>query len=170
MTELLTTELRHLYALLPEPSGPRVLLATLPNELHRIALDLFALDIGSVGFDVTILGAETPPSEIAKAAVALEVDAVGLFATAALDLDKTRHALKALILELPRRVRVWLGGSAAEGIEMQDLQHFASYRELDREIGKLRSSHRPIAGRLSANEEPREARATRPGRVHAPTK
>ena len=59
-------------------SGPTLLLACLPGDLHEIGLLLFALDASDLGFQVISLGANMPIREIPSAVKKTGSDAVVL--------------------------------------------------------------------------------------------
>ena len=57
-------------------TGPRLLCACLPGETHETGLLLFCLAAHDANYRLTILGADTPISEIGVAALRAQVDAV----------------------------------------------------------------------------------------------
>jgi methylmalonyl-CoA mutase cobalamin-binding subunit len=144
ISDLLASELRiHLAAnrLLAEP---RVLLATFPGEQHRLGLELWAVDMVANKLSICILGADSPVDQIAKTAAAMDVHVVGIYASDASDADNTRQMIAQLVSQLPRRVRVWLGGNCAErlGSLPEDTERFDSYEEFDRVVNALVREHR----------------------------
>ena len=92
---------------------PTVLLATLPSEPHVLGLDMVAVYLAASLAAPRVLGANTPPTQIADAARALGVDAVGLSISGAADGDAASRGVKAVAQGLPAGVELWLGGGGA---------------------------------------------------------
>jgi methylmalonyl-CoA mutase cobalamin-binding subunit len=94
--------------------------------------------------NVCILGADSPVDQIAKTAAAMDVQVVGIYASDASDTDSMRQLIAQLVSQLPRRVRVWLGGNGAErlGPVPEDTERFNSYEEFDRVVNGLVRDHR----------------------------
>jgi methylmalonyl-CoA mutase cobalamin-binding subunit len=116
----MTTELRQALALADGAGRPLVLLATLPGERHGLALQLTALYLASWGAGCRSLGVDTPPEEIARAAIAQKADVVGI-SVSLLDTHANLAAdLRTLRDELPSKVQLWLGGQACAEVELPD--------------------------------------------------
>jgi methanogenic corrinoid protein MtbC1 len=83
-----------------------------------------------------LLGVETPPEQIVKAARSHTVDAVGLLVTQSSDLKVTRSQVRWMLGELPRRVRIWLGGAggAELGIRDEAVRIVGTWSEMDEAI------------------------------------
>lgn len=99
--------------LLPTAGGPRVLLTTPPGELHTLGLEMVRALVAEAGGDCIFLGAQTPLADIAEAAVAYKVAAVGLSFSAAYPhrlLAPTLHQSRVLI---PSSIAIWIGGAGA---------------------------------------------------------
>ncbi len=144
VSDLLTTQIRTLVAGFELPDGrPRVLLTTLPDELHGLALDMVALFLALHQAGPRSLGISTPVHEIAQAAIALDVDVVGLSISGATPAATVAQAVSALLAELPRRVEVWVGGGGARSEELRTLEArtTASWEEVAREITRWRTQH-----------------------------
>ena len=88
-------------------SGPRVLLACAPGELHDLPLIVFGLLLRARGFRVTFLGPDTPLDTLADTAARLEPDLVVLSATMPTLLESDAPQLAALA----RSHRLALGGA-----------------------------------------------------------
>lgn len=97
----------------PTAGGPRILLATPPGELHTLGLEMVRALIAEAGGDCIFLGAQTPLSDLAEAAVAYRVAAVALSFSAAYPhrlLSPTLHQSRVLI---PSPISIWVGGAGA---------------------------------------------------------
>lgn len=97
----------------PTAGGPRILLTTPPGELHTVGLEMVRALIAEAGGDCIFLGAQTPLSDIAEAASAYGVAAVGLSFSAAYPhrlLGATLHQSRVLI---PSSIPIWIGGAGA---------------------------------------------------------
>ena len=99
--------------------GARVLLATLPNESHGLALDMIALYLAAQGMVPRVVGVDTPPEQIAAAAVAYDCDVVGLSMTASFNAKEAQVQLRSLLKALPRRTRLWIGGAGARHLHLE---------------------------------------------------
>lgn len=145
MSECLETQLRQQLAAYQDVEGhPLVLLATLPGELHALGLAMVALYLAVCAAKPRLLGATTPPEQIAAAARALHADAVGIAVASLRNRDETRRATLELLSHLPRRAPLWIGGSAASelGITAAGARVVDSWAALDRALAELRSSDR----------------------------
>ena len=95
------------------PAGsqaPRVLLTTLPGEVHQLGLlmaeAIFTLnDAGCIS-----LGTQTPARDIALAAESHSADVVALSFSAAFPAAQVAEALASLRGQLPERIELWAGG------------------------------------------------------------
>lgn len=144
-TALITTQLRLLFGALDEPArAPRVLLATLPGEAHAMALEMIAVVLAAGGASSSMLGADSPPSEILGAAEALHADAIGLSISAAADRAVVEKHVRALVrgLEAARSpAELWLGGGGGGRVtvEAPRVRHIESWADLERALEALRS-------------------------------
>lgn len=118
-TDCLQTVLRQAIAQVKvphRPEAPRVLLATLPQELHGLGLLMAQAMFAREGCPVVQLGVRVPAQQIAAACAATEADLVGLTFAAhhsPLQLARDLGELRAL---LAPAVRIWLGGASASAI------------------------------------------------------
>lgn len=121
LSEALSTQI-HLLIGQYEPADrhPRVLLATLPDELHGLGLEMVALYLVLLGGEPRVLGPNLPPAQIVQAALALDVDVVGLSVSAAASPQAVGASLQAILPELPRRMAIWLGGAGAKKIALPE--------------------------------------------------
>lgn len=114
------------------PEAPRVLLATLPQELHGLGLLMAQAMFAREGCPVLHLGVRLPAQEIAAAAEAAKTDLVGLTFAAyhsRLQLARDLGELRAL---LPPTVRIWVGGAsaAAARLRLPGVRAVAAIREV----------------------------------------
>jgi hypothetical protein len=88
------------------------------------------------------LGIDTPREQIVKAAFSHAVDAIGLLVTRGSDLAATADDVVWMMHELPRRVGIWLGGSAAGelGLTHEAVPIVSSWTALDDAIARLKRS------------------------------
>lgn len=116
-TALLSARLRVLLSTFEDSEEPPVVvLATLPGEAHILGLDLVAVYLASLRATPRLLGADTPPDQIAAAAKALGAAIVGISVPLAPDAPKVRAQIDALARALPRRTELWIGGAAASKV------------------------------------------------------
>jgi MerR family transcriptional regulator, light-induced transcriptional regulator len=108
LRDLLAAEWRALGA---NVSGPSVVLATLPDERHDLALHMAAVVLTLARFEVVFLGPSTPPPEIARAVREHSAIAVVLTLSACAE-RRTAHAqLRELGAALGPGVLIAAGGS-----------------------------------------------------------
>ena len=137
LSECLSAQLRVLMSAYEErPGAPRVLLTTLPNERHGLGLAIVEVYLAVSQITPVLLGVETPPEQIVKAARSHTVDAVGLLVTQSSDLKATSSHVRWMLGELPRRVRIWLGGAggAELGIRDEAVRTVGPWSEMDEAI------------------------------------
>jgi len=90
-------------------SGPRLLMACLPGDLHEIGLLLFALDACDHGFQTILLGANMPLDEFPDAVKKTESDALVLSGTIEPGGEVISRILPRLVEKLD--VPVFVGGN-----------------------------------------------------------
>lgn len=116
-SSLLSARLRVLLSTFEDGEEPPVVvLATLPGEAHTLGLDLVAVYLAAQRATPRILGADTPPREIAAAARALSASVVGISVTTAEAPAAVRAHIDALAHALPARTQLWIGGAAAHRV------------------------------------------------------
>ena len=143
VSEVLSSKLRLLLSAYEDrPSGPVVLLATLSEEQHGLGLDMVALYLALEGATPRLLGVNTPPDQIAEAAVAFSAAVVGLSISEASDLKATEGHLRRVLSALPTHLEVWLGGRNARKVTLRDarLRQVVTWQDLDAAVARLRSS------------------------------
>lgn len=99
-------------AIQPRGRPPRVLLTTLPGEQHTLGLLMVEALLTLEGVDCIQLGAQTPLSEIARAAGAHKADIVALSFSAAFNERRAATGLAELRAVLPRKIQIWCGGAS----------------------------------------------------------
>jgi MerR family transcriptional regulator, light-induced transcriptional regulator len=117
MTDILSAHLRLQLHFQQGSMGPRLLLATLPREQHALGLDMAALMACMAGASVEIVGPNTPTSDLAEAASALRVQAVGLSISLATARAAATSHIEWLAKHLPSTFEFWLGGKGATLLE-----------------------------------------------------
>jgi len=143
VSEVLSSKLRLLLSAYDERSGrPIVLLATLSDEQHGLGLDMVALYLALEGATPRLLGVNTPPDQIAEAAVALSADVVGVSISEAADLALTEVHLRRVLSALPNRIEVWVGGKNARKLSLRDprMRQVVTWQELDEAMARLRAA------------------------------
>lgn len=144
MSACLSTQLRLLASAFDErPGHPIVLLATLPSESHGLGLEMIALYLALHDVTPRLVGVDTPPEQIVRAAKSHNADAVGIAVVRPTSLGTVAKQLRTVIGDLPRRTRVWLGGGAARDLDLQgDVRVVSTWPELDAAITSL--AHGPL--------------------------
>jgi methanogenic corrinoid protein MtbC1 len=90
-------------------TGPKLLMACLPGDMHEIGLLLFALDASDNGFRTILLGSNMPLNEFSDAIKKTGSDALVLSGTIEPGSDVITEHLPRLVEKL--NVPVFLGGS-----------------------------------------------------------
>ena len=98
-------------------SGPKIILACAPGELHEIGLLLFALAAHDAGFRVVLLGANVPFPETAAAAHRTRCDAVVISSTMTREAPEFYGQLSNLVSATSRPV--FVGGQVASAREKE---------------------------------------------------
>ena len=140
LSECLSAQLRILMSAYEDrPRAPRVLLTTLPNERHGIGLEIVEVYLAASQVTPILLGVDTPPEQIVKAARSHAADVVGLLVTQASDLKTTKGHVRWMLGELPRRVRIWVGGAGGVelGIRDEAVRVVGTWSEMDEAISTL---------------------------------
>ncbi|MCW8984676.1 MAG: MerR family transcriptional regulator, partial [Thermoanaerobaculales bacterium] len=117
-SEVLEDELRRLRAPLePATKGRPVVIASLPNELHGLGLQIAALAIVTAGRSVRVLGPHLPVEEIVQAATVLDAAAVGLSVSIFAESEETAREITAVRERLPAETGLWIGGAGSTNLE-----------------------------------------------------
>ena len=120
-TELTNRLLRQAISTLPGGTrGPRVLLTSVPDEVHFLGLlmveSLFTLE----GAECIALGTQMPLLEIGRAAEAHQADIVALSFSGAFPQRQIPGLLQHLRLVLPKEAALWAGGSGVARVAKID--------------------------------------------------
>jgi len=111
-TELTKRVLRQAIAALPRGTGsPRVLLTSVPDELHILGLLMIEALLALESAECIPLGTQMPLLEITRAAEAHRADIVALSFSAAFPPRQITGLLQQLRGALPNKVELWVGGS-----------------------------------------------------------
>ncbi|MEO7253563.1 MAG: cobalamin-dependent protein, partial [Casimicrobium sp.] len=100
-------------AMLPSVNSmlpPRIVLATLPNEVNALGLLMVEAVLSAEGAQSVSLGTQVPIPEIAAAAVAFEADAVVLSFSASFSSKQAVASLESLRSVVPAATAMWVGG------------------------------------------------------------
>ncbi|MBY4594102.1 MerR family transcriptional regulator [Ottowia caeni] len=118
-TEVITGVLRQAISSLPPFSAstafprPKVLLTTVPQELHGLGLLMVEALLALEGCNCVSLGTQTPLGDIVQAAQAHHADVVALSFSSVQSGPVVVASLRELRAQLPQRVDLWVGGSCA---------------------------------------------------------
>ena len=101
----------HLAGVAERPAdGPRVLLATFPDEAHGLGLLMAQVLLVLEGCPCTSLGVRVPLAQIVAASKAVRADVVGLSFSPSMNPAHVLRGLEQLRGELAPQVEVWAGG------------------------------------------------------------
>lgn len=92
--------------------APRVLLTTLPDELHVLGLLMAEAMLVPEGVSCVSLGTQTPVQDIRSIAVGGGFDIVALSFSAAYSARLAVTSVEQLRAQLPAHIELWCGGSA----------------------------------------------------------
>ncbi len=142
-SEALTTQIRLLLASFEDTSAghPRILLGTLPQEQHRLGMEMAALYLAAEGAQIRLLGADTPADQLVEAAKQMKAKVVALSVSASSDPMAAGGYLQWMMAELPESVEVWLGGSNASRIREQHprLRVIHGWEDVEVELSRARA-------------------------------
>jgi methanogenic corrinoid protein MtbC1 len=111
-TETLQRMLRNALAgLSPRAERPRVVLTTLPGELHGLGLLMAECMLALEGAACTSLGTQTPIQDIVRAAASHRADVVALSFSLAYPVTQAIEGLTALRAQLGGSTEIWVGGA-----------------------------------------------------------
>ncbi|MDO8887790.1 MerR family transcriptional regulator [Hydrogenophaga sp.] len=114
-TEIVQSVLRQALGQLTQaraPTPPRILLTTLPGEVHSLGLLMAECFMVMESCHTIPLGVQTPLPDIVAATATSGADIVALGITAAQNPRDVRAALEQLRERLPPRVEIWTGGQS----------------------------------------------------------
>jgi len=96
-------------------SGPLVIFATLPGEVHGLGLQMSALLLASVGCRTLYLGTQLPLPQLGSLATDLDAGAVALSVSSHTRGGTTPASIRKLREQLPQRLPLIVGGEGAPG-------------------------------------------------------
>lgn len=134
-TEQLKSLLRQaIGALPPGTQPPRVLLGTVPGELHVLGLLMVEALLVLRGLQVVSLGAQTPLGELAAAARAHRADIVALSFSSAFPARQVAPVVQQLRELLPAETGLWIGGAGCRRFAgtIAGVEHLADFADIDR--------------------------------------
>lgn len=140
-SEVLEDFLRAQRAACAPAAGPRIVLATLAEEEHVLGLQMAALVCALQGFQVELLGRNTPLAEIARAAETLRAGVVAISVSLATGGIETDRRLAELRRALPGSVRLIIGGAGARGVRRgpRGIEYAADFAAFEQWLRSLRS-------------------------------
>lgn len=97
----------------PHAQSPKVLLTTLPGELHSLGLLMVEAILTLEGCSCVSLGTQTPVSDVAMAAQAHRADIVGMSFSSLQPSAAVVAQVQALRQQLPGGAGLWVGGACA---------------------------------------------------------
>ena len=131
----------------PGPSAPHLVVTTPPRQLHELGALIAAATAASEGWQVTYLGPNLPPEEIAAAGLQKEARAVALSLVYPPDDPLLIEDLRRLRRLLPETTVLIVGGRAApayagvlQEVGAQYLDDMSAFRD---KLEELRSAPRP---------------------------
>jgi methylmalonyl-CoA mutase cobalamin-binding subunit len=114
-SEQITSLLRTAIATIRYVSGtPHVLLTTLPGEEHSLGLLMAEATLSLCGAHCTMLGVQTPISEIVLAVQAHRVDVLILSFSSAMPAAQVKSGVEQVRKALPGNVSLWIGGAGVQ--------------------------------------------------------
>ena len=92
---------------------PRILLTTVPGELHTLGISIARSLFLEAGADCLYLGAQTPLAEIVAAVEGYRIEVLGLSFSDAFSTRQIRPCVDELRERIPPDVDIWVGGAGA---------------------------------------------------------
>lgn len=120
-TELTQRLLRQAIANLPNKTGgPRILLATVPEEKHALGLLMVEALLSIEGAECIPLGTQMPLLDLARAAEAHRAGIIALSFSGAFPARQIPPLLRQLRMVLPAPVKIWVGGTAVAHLSAEE--------------------------------------------------
>jgi len=125
----------------PGNESVRVLLTTLPGELHGLGLLMVAGMLSLEGAQVLLIGVQTPLDEIVRGAVESGCNVVGLSCSAHMGRRTVAAQLVKLSKLLPKNITIWAGGNGVRSLTMvQDrIQLITDLKQIPEALQTLRN-------------------------------
>ncbi|MCB1895126.1 MAG: MerR family transcriptional regulator [Zoogloeaceae bacterium] len=96
-------------------ASPRILLTTLPDELHALGLLMVEATLVCEGATCIALGTQTPAADLAAIGAGNAFDVLALSFSSAFPRRRAVDSLIALRGRLPASIPIWVGGSGISG-------------------------------------------------------
>jgi DNA-binding transcriptional MerR regulator len=96
--------------------GPKIVLATLPEETHSIGILMCAVVTSLTNFKIVFLGPDTPVKDIVKTTKSCQARLLGLSASGCVDSRKTINQLGQIRRGLDKKTNIAVGGKGAPGV------------------------------------------------------
>ncbi len=106
---------------MPANGGPKVLVATLPNERHGLGAKLAAVTAAMEGWEVCDMGTDLPTSSVADGAETVDAQVVALSLVNKALNGAAFRAIVELRERLPAATRLVVGGAAAADLDLDKL-------------------------------------------------
>lgn len=123
---------------------PRILLSTLPGELHTLGLDMVKACFMEAGAYCLNLGAQTPLTELAAAAQAYDTEIVAISISSRAPRRQVTGVLRQLRALLPSTCQLWVGG-AGVGQVSQTLDGIRVFASIGMALSAIDAMWRPVA-------------------------
>jgi len=107
--------------MLAKAQGPRMVVATLPEERHGLGAKLVAAAAAMAGWQVSDLGVDLPAENVVDGAETVDARAVALSLVNPAHNDAAMASLRTLRDRLPSSVRVLVGGAAVSKMKRSSL-------------------------------------------------
>jgi DNA-binding transcriptional MerR regulator/methylmalonyl-CoA mutase cobalamin-binding subunit len=135
----------------PGTGGLRVLLTTLPGELHGIGILMVACMLNLEGAQVLLTGVQMPLDEIVRGAVESGCNIVGISCSAHMGRRSIASQLVQLCKLLPGHIAIWAGGSGVRSLTfLQD--RIRLFTDLEQIPGAIRDVQQN-EGRINTQKE-----------------
>ena len=119
--------------------GVKVLLATLPGDLHGLGVSMVDAVLREEGVEAIVLGADNPIKEIASAAKSAEVTHIAISVSRGSAQKGVGKVLEELIEMVPGYELLLGGGGVSLGIRLpRDIRQFRTMAEFKRWLGDLK--------------------------------
>ncbi|QOY95314.1 cobalamin-dependent protein [Massilia sp. UMI-21] len=124
-------------------SRPRVVMATLTGEAHVLGILMAEAVMTSMGMHCIQLGADTPPPEVAAAAIESDADIVALSFSVNVPCRNMVRMVAAMRTALPPSTALWVGGEGmrAAGTLLPGIETFDSLDAIEPALRRWRLAH-----------------------------
>jgi methylmalonyl-CoA mutase cobalamin-binding subunit len=126
-----------------EAGSPRILLTTVPGELHTLGLMMAEALFSDMGAQCLLLGAQTPMAEISAAVDAYRIEIVGLSFSDAFPVRGISPFLKVMRESISASVPIWVGGSGLSKVQRlpSGVQGFLKVEDACNALAELQGKH-----------------------------